>query len=82
MNDQIMGDRTEGAMKIVTRGTLWWHGRRLTCDRCGSVIELEEDRDQHELVAMTKYPQGAFVLVTCPICGAELRVYRDDVPSA
>lgn len=51
-------------MKIIDKGNPWWLGKKVTCNKCGCVMELEmEDRPKLE-PDFIEYGD----IVQCPTC--------------
>jgi len=59
-------------MKIVKKGKIekgeGWEGKKITCDGCGCVFQLERGDRVKPVDSFTNQVEGTFYTVKCPKC--------------
>ena len=64
-------------MKIVKQGILvekWWHGRKLTCLKCKTILEVTLDDTPAGLEPAPD--NGEIAVFACPNCFNDVRVVK------
>jgi hypothetical protein len=69
-------------MKILKPGNTeigkWWIGRKVTCDNCGQVMEIEKDDANVNAHPFLVNANNSRIYFSCPCCKAHNEEYRNN----